>query len=718
MSDFEEISPTSDFEEMDTPPQTPKATVSTVEPTGLASLPTEPLEAAKRFATGVKDIAVSPFKAAGEAWDATLGGPKKGGWGKVVGDVGQGFLATGRGLAHEAPALAGMITGGALGAPLGPAGIAGGAALGGMAAKTLQNLIRKYGEGENLTPRESNIDVYGAGINAVAPELGAALLRPILQPTRMLGKGSQITPAGEKLSRVLEEQGIVPYPGDIRQANLIDKITGMSSKSFGGGAIRNQAQRELNAIIGPEGYVAKESARINPKVGTSEDVGALVQNELTGQATGEVLKRAGTKADLEQQFGIAGESLANIGERASKAVAVGRSQGQAMSSEVWDTMLGELKGKAVVASDFATALGDIGLDPAVVLKKYRDPITGEYRIPGEEMPGVRSRFLVLSRTDPKYKGPSNALLKDIENVPGIKESYDAARAFHREVVGEEGRAFKGLSPQDMWHHFEPMDAIRLSTKGKDQAIGMLRIMEKNTGRQGPLWEATEGAFVSRAINEPRFLASLGPETRAMFFPEETQNLIGAIHGGASQAEKLATRYGGRDAGRISSTLAAGGPGSAQELGTLLSQLAGTPAESALKADLLQRITQNVPRIRALKPAELENWRAYVGKNFGEDAASLFDKLHDWSVASKAGNRAMRSEMAPTGVNTPSVGQTMEFARGARALAAGNPGQASISAAYGALPFAWSRFISGPKVSRWLGKGYDVPSPYTSIFGRP
>jgi hypothetical protein len=143
----------------------------------------------------------------------------------------------------------------------------------------------------------------------------------------------------------------------------------------------------------------------------------------------------------------------------------------------------------------------------------------------EQMRVIREWVGQQYNKDPKTWGRLFGATKDataqgLRDIPGASEAYQRALQYETANI----LPFKSSEPEGFLGKLidqqEPVKLLDHLFTPKDKAIAEWMAIRTQTNGTGPVWEALQGEAIARAIDNPRFLKTLGEETRKILLSPE------------------------------------------------------------------------------------------------------------------------------------------------------------------------------------------------------
>src|SRR3990167_1182386 len=422
--------------------------------------------------------------------------------------------------------------------PFAPIAPLAGAIMGGTGGEAWQQIAEQaydWFTGGHTAPRSGTEAARGIR-EAIVPsglgEVGGQTLGNIV--TKVLGYigRSRMTPAGRQLLETGKEAGFTPAVADLTQGKLVRPLEALSEKQVGGGRLTQAAEREIEAMRGvpaqaKEGWLQQEARRV---AGPQADASRVARGETIQKGLEDIASahRVGEAVEWEfpraQETGVPDFRIDNLRERMRSRVAdqgdlqqaITPSTSARLSSEggritpegafVTEQMTQSGMTASSIVKGLAQGEGPITLRQAMTLRKT----LGEMYQAGDKAP------LAAFRQDMKADADFN---------PARAKAWEDARKYTRENIVP----FRSDEPLGrLIDKQEPVAVVQELMLPKDQRINLLRAVEKQTGRQGPTWEAIQAEGIIQAIEKPTILKTMGPETRKTLFTPEQEAFLGKL----------------------------------------------------------------------------------------------------------------------------------------------------------------------------------------------
>lgn len=475
---------------------------------------------------------------------------------------------TAKTIVRGVPAAAGAT----IGAGLGPLGAVAGGGLGYSIGGRLEELV-------GLEPRPATVpeamgraaeDVPIGSMYEMGGQTLGSLYAKFLAP-----RAGAVTPAGEKLSATLKEAGITPNPVDVAPGGILGKLEPLAAKQVGGGRITEAGQREVAGMrgdpnTGAEGWLGKEARRVSgpnhqldaSRVSRGETIQSGLKDIAQAHRVGEAVEwefpklyETGTpdfdieplRAMMRQRMVDRGTLRQAVTPQTSSRLSspggrvVKTSPGEAVdvtqrgvrleTGEMMPTSFprGDIYEHGIVATPPRALEG--GRQTFVTERATRSGMTSDEMIAGlaqGEGPITFTEAKVLRKAlgemyEQGDKAPLQALRQAMEadaiKNPARAKAWQDARTYTKDniIPFQHDQPLGRLIDKN-----EPMAVVNELMQPRDARIALLRAVEKQTGRSGPVWEATTSEALTRAIEDPRVLKQLGPETKALLFTKEQQ----------------------------------------------------------------------------------------------------------------------------------------------------------------------------------------------------
>lgn len=397
-------------------------------------------------------------------------------------------------------------------------------------------------------------------------EMGGQFIGKGLQGA-LAPRAGKVTPQGEQLTRTGQEAGFTPSPADVAPGGMIRRGEALAEKQFGGGRINVAAEKEIEAMrgsatTGKEGWlqrrardVAGPSGQMDASrvargetiqqgledIAQAHRVGEAVQWEFpkalqTGKPDFQIdnlreymRSRLVERGDLEQAISPGTTSrLSSTGGR--MVTSRGKAEVFDLGPESHPAFASAQTGEPVPLLE-ATGRRTVGEKPGIFRteRATRSGMTSEEMIAGlaqGEGPITGQQAIVLRKAlgemyERGDKGPLAAFRRDMEADAGFNparaKAWEEARAYTKENIVP----FRSDQPLGrLIDKGEPVAVVQELMAPRDARITLLRAIEKQTGKTGPVWDAVQAEAITQAIENPRLIKNIGPETRKVLFSKE------------------------------------------------------------------------------------------------------------------------------------------------------------------------------------------------------
>lgn len=433
-------------------------------------------------------------------------------------------------------AMGGAATGAIMSLPFAPAAgpmaplvpIAG-AILGGTGGEGIQQVgehLSDYLFGTFTAPRSSAEAARGIRQEVVPSalgELGGTILGRVI-PRVFAPRVGKVTEAGRELSALGKEAGFTPSPTDVAPGRLLGRMEALTEKQVGGGRITEAAEREIEAMrgipsTGKEGFLQQKARAV---AGPQIDATRVARGETIQQGLEDIARahRVGEAVEWEfprmKETGVPDFRIDELREYMRSRVAEMGDLQQVITPQT-ATRLSSAGGKMTPEGAFVTEkMTRSGMTATSIVKGIAQ---GEGPITLRQAMSLRKDLGEMYKAGDKE--PLAAFRRDMEADsalnPARAEAWEKARAYTRENIVP----FRSDQPLGrLIDKQEPIAVVQELMAPRDARINLLRALEKQTGKAGPVWEAVQTEAITQLLENKQMIRQLGPETQKLLFTPE------------------------------------------------------------------------------------------------------------------------------------------------------------------------------------------------------